>query len=184
MSEPTVSNANNGDTNKLSSKWAYFLGFGALLVGFYAFYTTKAFEDLVLLPYVGAQTKVVSALLNLFGAGTAAEGVMLRGPGIPLNVAKGCDGIEVTFMYLAGVLLMPFSWRSKMVGAFWGLGVLIALNILRVILLYVAQMRWPSTFDFLHLHGGFALFSVVAILMWVAWTNWAMKQEPKAATAS
>ena len=32
--------------------------------------------------------------------------------GISLNVAKGCDGMEPLALFIIGVLLVPFAWRS------------------------------------------------------------------------
>ena len=155
----------------------YLGGFLLLLILFYAVYISSFFETWVLTPFLSLQTKMASLSLNLFGMGTTASGATLVSQATSLNVAKGCDGMEASALYLIGVLLMPFNWRSKAVGFLMGAGVLFMLNLIRIIGLYLVKVYWPSAFEAAHIHGGFALFTIVAILMWAAWAGWAMRKE-------
>jgi exosortase/archaeosortase family protein len=155
----------------------YVGGFVGLLIVFYVVYSSNFFDQYFLQPIVSTQTTISSVVLNLFGQENKADGITLTGSNNSLNVSKGCDGMEVSALYLIGILLMPFTWQSKGVGLFWGFLVLYLLNLLRIIGLFVTQIYMPSAFDFLHLHGGFALFTVVAIFMWMIWANWAIKKE-------
>jgi exosortase/archaeosortase family protein len=158
-------------------KRRYILGFISIMIVFYIVYVNDRFDENVLKPFIGWQTQVASRFLRLLGEQTTADGTHLVGSAASLNVAKGCDGIEVTALYLTGVLLMPFSRRSKLIGFGVGFSVLVLLNLIRITGLYWVQNYWPSSFDFLHLHGGFALFTIVALLLWMTWVNWAMRTE-------
>ncbi len=158
----------------------YLGGFVGLLAIFYAIYSSSFFETWILGPFLNVQTSISSVILNIFGMGTTADGSMLIGRLTSLNVAKGCDGMEASALFLIGVLLMPFTWRNKMAGLAAGVGVLFLLNIVRIIGLYFAKIYWPSAFETLHIHGGFALFTIVAILLWAGWAGWAMKREKPA----
>jgi exosortase/archaeosortase family protein len=160
-----------------NSSWKYIGAFLGVLIGFYLIYTSAFFTKWFLDPYVHFQTVLSSAVLNLFGANTVADGTQLASARATLSVVKGCDGMEVTALYLIGVLLVPFQRSSKLAGLGYGLLVLFLLNLIRIIALYLAQVYYPASFEFLHLHGGFALFTVVAILMWTYWANWALKRE-------
>jgi exosortase/archaeosortase family protein len=160
-----------------NSGWKYILSFLAILVGFYVIYTSTFFTEWLLEPYVHIQAVLASTVLNLFGLKTVANGTELAGAQATLSVVKGCDGMEVTALYLIGVLLVPFQRSSKLAGLGYGLLVLFVLNLIRIIGLYLTQIHYPAAFEFLHLHGGFALFTVVAILMWTYWANWALKRE-------
>jgi exosortase/archaeosortase family protein len=161
--------------------WRFIAGFALLLVLFYAVYISSVFNQYFLEPYVGGQTRVAAAFLHLFGADTHASGTDLMGPGVTLTVKKGCDGMEATALYVIGILLMPFSRHSKLVGLAAGLAVLVVLNLLRIVGLYLSQVHWPAAFEWLHLHGGFALFTTVSVFMWMLWANWAMRREPRPA---
>jgi exosortase/archaeosortase family protein len=155
----------------------FVLGFLSLLVLFYVIYTNKFFSDHFLTPYVHFQTWLASVLLTIFGDHAVANGTELSSARTSLNVVKGCDGMEVTALYLIAILMVPFRWSSKWAGIGYGLLVLFMLNLVRILGLYLAQIYWPSGFETLHLHGGFALFTVAAIVMWVWWANWALRRE-------
>lgn len=157
--------------------WRFIAGFVLLIVAFYFLYLMPFFNQYVLEPYVNAQAQAAAFVLRLFGSETHAMGTDLMGPGITLTVKKGCDGMEATALYLIGVLLMPFSLRSKGWGLAGGMMILILLNLLRIMALYLSQRHWPAAFEWLHLHGGFALFTTVAVFMWIVWANWAMRRE-------
>jgi exosortase/archaeosortase family protein len=159
--------------------WKYLLGFAILLTGFYSIYVSSFFEERFLKPFLRFQTEIASAVLNLFAQATTADSAILQSAEATLNVAKGCDGMEASALFLIGVLLMPFSWRSKMVGILAGAVVLFLLNLLRIIILFLSKKYFPSAFETLHIHGGFALFTIVAILLWATWSSWAIRQEKK-----
>jgi exosortase/archaeosortase family protein len=167
-------------SNTWRDRWPvlrYVGGFLLLLGIFYAFYITPFFEQQVLLPMVTFQSQVASILLNLFGLETMVEQSLLTGKHASLNIAKGCDGIEATMLFLIGVLLMPFPWGSKLAGILSGTAVLFSLNILRIAGLYLSMAFWPQGFDLLHIHGGFAMFTMVSILLWAGWAGWALRKE-------
>lgn len=155
----------------------YIAGFLFILILFYALYSNQYFADWIVEPYVRAQTWVASKLLNLCGFNTVADGTQLSGALATINVVKGCDGMEVTALYLIGVMMVPFDWKYKWRGIGYGLAVLVLLNLVRIIGLYLSQIYWQKAFEFLHLHGGFALFMVVAIFIWTSWANWALRKE-------
>ena len=164
------------------NRWAsaqYIGGFVALLAVFYLMYTNDAFQQYVLQPIIEGQAWLAAKFLTLVGYQTVSDGTHISGSMASLNILKGCDGIEVTALYLIGVLMLPFRWKHKVVGLLYGLVVLYLLNLLRLVILYLAQVHWPEIFELLHLHGGFALFTIVTILMWAHWALWALRGEQK-----
>jgi exosortase/archaeosortase family protein len=175
--------ANNAQRDK-RPLLRYLGGFFLLLLCFYAIYTTPAFEQHLLQPLVNIQSEIASSFLNLFGMETTVEQSLLRGRDAVLNNAKGCDGIEATVLFLIGVLLMPFPWSSKLIGVAGGSLILFLLNIVRIAGLYLSRVYWPEGFDLLHIHGGFALFTIVSILLWAGWAGWALRREKSYAHAN
>lgn len=157
----------------------YVFGFISLIILFYVVYSSSFFEQNIVEPLSAFQTKIASGILNVFSYGTSATDGMLQSDGIALDVAKGCDGMEPLALFIVGLLLVPFSLRLKLVGLAWGVGILFLLNILRIAGLYIAKVHFPSAFEFLHLHGGFAIFTVITIVIWAVWAQWAMNQQQK-----
>jgi exosortase/archaeosortase family protein len=160
--------------------WRFLLIFVLGLTAFYALYRAPFFVAGVVAPWTHLQALVSSAVLNLLGFDTWTQQSLLLSDALQLDIKQGCDGLEPTAFFLLAVLAVPFPWRTKWVG--WGLGLLALalLNFARIIGLYLAGIYWPDGFEFLHLHGGFALFFILTLLLWVTWVNWATRQEGQA----
>ena len=153
----------------------FLLLFVLSLVAFYSIYGLSAFQQYVVLPATNIQVRLSSWILNILGQNTSIDQGVIYANEVALNVKAGCDGIEPTAFFIIGVLLVPLSWRTKLVGLSVGIVVLQLLNLIRIVGLFFAQAYWPSSFDILHLHGGFTLFFVLTIIIWMIWANWAIQ---------
>jgi len=153
----------------------FLLVFVLSLIAFYSVYSLTAFQQYVVIPATNIQVRLSHWVLNIFGQNTWIDQGVIYANGVALNVKAGCDGIEPTAFFIIGVLLVPLSWRSKLVGLTVGIIVLQLLNLIRIIGLFFAKVYWPSSFDILHLHGGFTLFFVLTIIIWMIWANWAIQ---------
>jgi len=94
---------------------------------------------------------------------------------VRLNVLPGCEGTELFFLLIAGVLAFPASWRAKLAGLALGLPLVFALNVLRVGALYVTVRDFPEQFELVH--GYVAPTAFVALLGvffwgWTARATW------------
>jgi len=69
---------------------------------------------------------------------------------VQLNILPGCEGTELFFLLLAGVVAFPAPWRAKTVGLALGLPLALALNVARVALLYVTVRDYPAQFELVH----------------------------------
>ena len=159
----------------------FVLIFGLAIILFYTLYFSDFFTDHISRYIISGQAQLSSFLLNIFGFNTTVGNTIILNGDVILDIKKGCDGIEPTVFFLIGVLLVPFSRKAKLVGLLGGLVVLSLLNILRITGLFVVNSYWPESFDFLHLHGGFTLFFIVTIIVWIIWANWAIGQSTPAA---
>src|SRR5207344_2905173 len=54
-------------------------------------------------PYTHLLARSVAVLINLFGAGSTAAGAQVTSPRFSINIAMGCDGVEASSLFLAGV---------------------------------------------------------------------------------
>ena len=55
----------------------------------------------------------VAAVINLFGAGAVANGALVSSPRYSMDIAMGCDGVEASCLYLAGVGGVPYLVASQ-----------------------------------------------------------------------
>lgn len=98
-------------------------------------------------------TVVPAALLADFltpGAGVWAAGYLLQAPGLRLDILNGCDGMEALFLLLAAFAVAPLAWRRRWAGAALGIPLVLALNQVRILVLFYALRANPPLFDTLH----------------------------------
>lgn len=152
-------------------------GFILLMLLFYIFYYSPLYERWLMNPLLAAQAKSSNFLLNAMGYDTEASGDIIAGTEFRVSIKNGCDGMEATALYICAILAFPFvAWRQKFTGLISGVLVLSILNLFRIAGLYMAGMHWKSGFEFLHLHGGVIIFTLIAILLWLVWLAQIRKQ--------
>jgi exosortase family protein XrtM len=96
---------------------------------------------------------------------------------VRLNVLPGCEGTELFFLLIAGVLAFPVPWRTRLVGLVLGLPLVFALNVVRVATLYVTVRDFPAQFELVHGYvAPTAFVALLGVFFW-AWTARATRRE-------
>ncbi|MDX1683736.1 MAG: archaeosortase/exosortase family protein [Saprospiraceae bacterium] len=150
-----------------------FFGFFALAMAiFYAFYYSPLYENYIQSGLLNFQAKLSNILLNILGQPTSVEGDVIYSDDFRVSIKGGCDGVEATALYICAVLVFPLiTLRKKLPGLLWGVGILFVINIFRISGLYLSGRYWPEAFDFLHLHGGVVIFTIISIILWMIWVS-------------
>ncbi len=118
------------------------------------------------------QAKLASILLAAIGEHTRVEADNIFGEKFSVSIHGGCDGMEATALYLIAILALPvISFKEKKPALMYGFLILFVLNIFRIALLYYAGLYWPKTFEFMHLHGGVIVFTLISVILWLIWVN-------------
>ena len=173
------SNPDNSKANKPAPKKSggnvllKFFGFFALaMIAFYSFYYSSLYEDYVMKGLLNFQARISNFVLNLMGQPTSVDGDVIYSDDFRVSIKGGCDGVEATALYICAVLVFPLiNFRKKIPGLLWGVGILFIINILRIVGLYLSGRYWPQAFDFLHLHGGVVIFTIISIVLWMIWVS-------------
>ena len=132
--------------------------------------------DAIRQPLTHVYTWISGALLNIFGFKTTASGDLLSSARFAINVEKGCDGVAPMILYWATIAVFPMKWMYKWQGLLYGTIFLFALNLIRIISLFLAGIYARSIFDFLHVDVWQILFIAFTIFVWVYWYRWAHAQ--------
>ena len=88
-------------------------------------------------------------------------------PGIVVN--SSCSGADVMALCAGVLLAYPLAWRRRLAGAAIGIGLVLALNAVRIASLY-AVASTPATVNLLHIYiwpGILALATVAYVLAWI-----------------
>ena len=83
-------------------------------------------------------------------------------------------GALIVLLY--ALLAFPGPWKRKLAGMLAGIVALQALNLVRIVSLYMLGSRYPSMFAPMHLEVWPAFFIVVAIALFVGWKGWALEE--------
>jgi exosortase family protein XrtM len=101
-------------------------------------------EDLILAPTTG--------LINAVTPNEHAElhGRMITSPGSTLNVTRGCEGIEMFLLLVAGIVAFPANWRRRVQGLLLGSVLAYVLSVTRLMALHYILSYSPSAWEALH----------------------------------
>jgi exosortase family protein XrtM len=120
-------------------------------------------EDLILVP--------ATSLIN---AVTPQEHVALVGraivsPGANLRVTRGCEGVEMFLMLVAGILAFPATFKQRVQGLLLGSMLAYALSVARLMTLHYVLRYSPDAWEALH---GLVLPLGPIILMALFFMRW------------
>lgn len=142
--------------------------FGMLMGLYYALLLVPAIDYLLYL-YLKANAWSANFILHLFGQPTDLNEVTISTPGHSVSVRRGCDGTEPAWLFSAAVLAYPAAWRQKFQAVLVGAGIILGLNVVRIVSLYVIRLMRPAWFESAHLEIWPTIFIIVAVLLWITW---------------
>jgi exosortase H (IPTLxxWG-CTERM-specific) len=156
---------------------ASFLGiFGLIMLAFYAFWLTDFFKEHILYPWIVFNTHVSGFILNILGQQVQVNGDVISSIHFAVAVKQGCDAIEPTMLFVAGVIAFPAFIRNKMLGLLAGTVFLFGMNIIRIVSLYlIGRYATPELFEFMHIEVWQIIFIFLAMIAWFLWLRWAIK---------
>lgn len=111
-----------------------------------------------------------AAILNEFAAShpVVVDGQRLVSAELRLRVLPGCEGTETWALLLAAVFAAPLSWRRKVAGALMGTALVLALNLARIVLLFVSAGANRDVFNAIHGYIAPTLIIVAASAYYLA----------------
>jgi exosortase H (IPTLxxWG-CTERM-specific) len=142
--------------------------FGLQLTAFYALVLIPWFQS-AYYGYLCLNARLLALLVNIFGANASASGVTVRSGAYAVAIQRGCDAIEPSWFFCAAVLAYPAPWRSKPKALLFGVAIVQALNVLRILTLYYTGMWSPRFFGFAHLELWPVLFIMTCLSLWITW---------------
>jgi len=150
-----------------------FLAIFFALIGLYYAATSTAIVKERFFPwYLHLNAQVSAMVLNGLGHGDVVAHDRVLGSGsFRMNIARGCDGVDPSALYIAAVLASPVAFRRKWPAVVIGTGLLLALNVVRIISLYFTGVYFKSMFEMMHLDVWQAGFIIMALMFWAIWAH-------------
>ena len=143
-------------------------GFFLFAIVFYLLTHANWFEA-VRGPLIKVYTALSSILLSIFGYSMSSNGSILTNGAFSVDVQEGCDAVVPTILFITAVLVFPTAWKHKLKGLLFGVPALFAINLFRIITLFLTGLYIPSLFDFMHVEFWQALFILATVMIFIFW---------------
>jgi exosortase/archaeosortase family protein len=140
----------------------------AVFVGAFALLTTLEYglrEPLRPLVNGVLNVQAGARLIELIAPGedVRANGDRIESPVTFIQVAPGCEGLDVMALFVAAMLATPLAVRRKLLGTLAGLAVIYAANLVRLAGLWFCLRYAPARFEAMHVFVGQTAIIVVAL---------------------
>jgi exosortase/archaeosortase family protein len=122
--------------------------------------------------YLRAYARLAGLVLRLFDPAVHVVGTDIVGR-TSLTVAKNCDAMDVSLLYVGAVVAFPARWSRRLAGIAAGVAALTIVNVLRIASLYFVVLRWPSAFDAVHAEVWPLAIVALAATAFLVWSRWA-----------
>jgi len=166
-------------SNFFKNPFVRFFGiFLTLMILFYYLFYVHLYENHLEKYITHANAVIGSVLINIFGYGTSVDGALIQGDFV-MNVKRGCDAIEPIGLSTSIILAYPTLIKNKLKGVFIGIGVLLLINLIRIVTLYMTGIHAPKFFEVMHLEVWQFLFIMLAVVYSILWIRWDGKDVAK-----
>lgn len=133
---------------------------------------------------VGEITASLTALsISHFGMPVSLDTISLVHPsGFRFRIVYGCTGIVPMAIVVSSLLFLPVSFRQRLAGIVVGAGLILGINLLRIVGLYYVRANYPDSFDFAHdwVGQGLLILTTVGLLLyWIHVSARSIDQKPR-----
>jgi exosortase H (IPTLxxWG-CTERM-specific) len=146
-----------------------------LLFGLCDAFSITSWSDRPFSVFLSAYAQVSNWILVMFGQHSHVTGSTISGPVATISIMRGCDALDPILVLCAGILAYPSSWRRKVIGLVLGVAAMFIMNVVRILSLYVIELKAPTLFDPVHLDIWPVIFVSLAVLLWFAWMRWTIR---------
>jgi exosortase/archaeosortase family protein len=114
---------------------------------------------------------ICAKILYWTGIPCHSDGIFLRLPNASLAIKFGCNGLEAILILAAGILAFPGAWKRKAVGLLAGAALLQVFNWIRIVLLAISSIYFPSVFDIIHLYIAQGIMIILSLVFFVIYIS-------------
>lgn len=121
-----------------------------------------------------AEARLSGAILNLLGQHNHVDDVILwSGTRSVIKVVPSCSGVDFLCFFCAAITVFPVPVSRRFAGMLIGVPILLALNLVRIMSLFVLGLRYPRVFDFAHEVLWAVILIITTIVLYINWMKWA-----------
>jgi len=146
--------------------------FVVVMAVYYLCTAAPVFRSKLFPAYLRLNARASASILRWLGEDAKGSDLAVVSSRFSLGIARGCDAIEPSALFLAAVLAFPAAARSKIPGILLGVTALLTINLVRILTLYYTGVYLPGFFEILHVDVWQPVFILLALLFFVLWALW------------
>ncbi|HVS66399.1 MAG TPA: exosortase H, partial [Thermoanaerobaculia bacterium] len=171
-----------GDRKPLDRRQVLFLvSFVVLLGGGFTLLSLNAVDRLFVVPFTGLVAQASGVLLDLIGQDVTMRGTQIVSPRFAVDIKNGCNGLETVAVFGSAVLAFPAPWKKRLTGFVLGVVAIQAINLVRVIALFLTGAYFPSLFDSAHTVIWQTIVVGFGVLLFLIWASRLQTRAPASA---
>jgi exosortase H (IPTLxxWG-CTERM-specific) len=152
----------------------FLIAFVLLLGGGFTLLSLNAVDRAFVVPFTGLVAKTSGWLLDVIGQNVSMRGTQIVSPRFAVDIKNGCNGLETVVVFASAVLAFPAPWRVKLLGLLGGVVAIQAINLVRVVALFLTGAYFPSFFDSSHTVVWQSIVVACGVLLFLVWASrWA-----------
>ncbi len=145
--------------------------FVALLAGGFTAISLNPVNDRVIVPFTDQIARASAWVLNTIGEPVRLDGSKLTGQRFGVEILNGCNGVETMIIFVAAVLAFPARARARARGLAVGIVAIQALNLVRVVALFLTGSYFPTWFNSSHTVIWQSIVIGCGVLLFVFWAS-------------
>jgi exosortase/archaeosortase family protein len=170
--------ASRAASNRLLAR--VILVFVLLIAAYFAFASTELYKSLIFQPYLRVNIALSADILAMLGEAVHTDGLSLFSDNASVTIAQGCDGIEPMVLFLSALFAFPTRWLLRLPALLLFLPLLAALNLVRIVSLFLISAYRPELFVVMHTDVWQVVYIVFALVLFGFWLAWATRTRESA----
>ena len=109
--------------------------------------------------------------LRLVGTTTRVDGTILSSGTFAVDIVAECTAVGPLVLFIGAVVAYPSSMKAKGIGVALGIVALTAINLVRIISLFLIGSAYPQYLEIAHLLVWQTAIILSAIVLWLIWVE-------------
>jgi len=126
---------------------------------------------------VTVTAKLEYALLAAFTAQASLNDTVVQLGSFGVRIIGECTGLFEMAIYAACVLAFPTTWRKRASGLLFGIPLIYAFNVFRILCLLLVGRYAHASFDFFHLYFWQGTLILMITSVWMLWVYLVVRDE-------
>jgi archaeosortase B (VPXXXP-CTERM-specific) len=130
-----------------------------------------------------ATAAIEHAILSLVSDEASLSGNLVYLGPFSVLIIEECTGVFEALIFLAAVLAYPTGWVDKLIGIGFGVPILYAINVARILVLLWVGRFHHELFEFMHIYFWQATLILMITSVWLLWIFKVVRHEEPSAPA-